>query len=429
MYNWYEVKKERAILVGVVHPGQNQKIVREHLDELALLSDTAGLEVIERQIQERRHVDATYYIGKGKAKHIAERVSECQADIIVFDDELSPGQARNLERLTGVRVLDRSNIILDIFARRAKTREARTQVELAQLQYLLPRLTRMWTHLSRQTGNAGVGLRGPGEKQLELDRRIIGKQISRLADDLAKIEKQRSIRRQHRDTCFRVALLGYTNVGKSTLLNALTDSSVFVEDRLFATLDSTVRRLPTDDDQKILLIDTVGFIRKLPHHLVASFRSTLAETQDADLLLHVIDISSSQFREQIQAVAQVMQDLEIDQKPVLYVFNKIDRVNGDVDMAAIRDEFSPCIMISAERNIFVDELRRTIQRYAAEHVIELEISLPIQQQRNIANIYKIATVLQRTYDDEFVHFRIQVQPERMDQLKAMMQSADSTEPR
>ncbi len=410
-------------MVGVVHKHQDKETVVEHLDELTFLSDTAGLDVVDTEMQERRYIDPTYYIGKGKAKQLAELIKERKADLLVFDDELSPGQTRNLERICDIRVLDRNNIILDIFASRAKTREAKTQVELAQLQYLLPRLTRMWTHLSRQTGGAGVGLRGPGEKQLEVDRRLVGRQIAKLKQELEKIERQRTIRRQHRDDCFKVALLGYTNVGKSTLLNALTEADVFVEDRLFATLDSTVRSMPNEDEQNILIVDTVGFIRKLPHHLVASFRSTLEEIREADLILHVIDISSPAWPEQMETVQQVMKDMEIDSKPLLNVFNKIDCCGDDVNMHAIKDEHQPSVLVSAQRNIFLDTLKEKIITHACQHIVEMDVSIPIQQQKDVARLYNFAKVLQRTFDEHYVHFKIQIKPDKLALLDSITEKA------
>ncbi len=319
-------KKERAILVGVVHNRQNRDLVDEYLDELALLADTAGAEVLHRVIQERDAINPGYFNGKGKVDLLEKLVSEQQAEVVIFDEDLTPAQARNLEEECNTKIIDRSGLILDIFARRAKTREAKTQVELAQLQYLLPRLTRRWTHLSRQAGGVGIGLRGPGETQLEVDRRMIRKRIATLSHELEKISQQRALRRRRRSDLFNVALLGYTNVGKSTLMNALTTSEVFVEDRLFATLDSTVRLLDQAGDQNILLIDTVGFVRKLPHHLVASFKSTLEEPPEADLLIHIADCSHPHFRDQMNVINGVMKELQIDDRPVITVFNKIDLV-------------------------------------------------------------------------------------------------------
>ncbi|MCU0644116.1 MAG: GTPase HflX, partial [bacterium] len=301
-----EHNKERAILVGVIHHRQDRELVDEYLDELALLADTAGAEVLYRMVQEREVINPGYFIGRGKVDFLAQQVSDLKADLVIFDEDLSPAQARNLEEECKTKIIDRSGLILDIFARRAKTREAKTQVELAQLQYLLPRLTRRWTHLSRQAGGVGIGLRGPGETQLEVDRRMIRKRIATLSRELEQIEKQRDLRRRRRSDLFNVALMGYTNVGKSTLMNALTSSDVFVEDRLFATLDATVRLMDHAGDQKILLIDTVGFVRKLPHHLVASFKSTLEETREADLLLHLVDCSHPHFLDQMNVINGVI---------------------------------------------------------------------------------------------------------------------------
>ena len=314
MHELNSKQKERAILVGVSRTGDRWQ-AEDHLDELALLTDTAGGEVIDKIIQERDKIDPAYFIGRGKAEIISDKVKESQANLVIFDDDLSPAQARNLEGLTGIKVLDRSGLILDIFARRAKTREAKTQVELAQLNYLLPRLTRQWTHLSRQVG--GIGTRGPGETQLEVDRRLVRQRISYLTKALEKIKKQRDIRRQGRNDSYKVALVGYTNAGKSTLLNTLTKADVFVEDRLFATLDPTIRRLKLDNLREVLLIDTVGFIRKLPHNLVASFMSTLEEAVVADLLLHVVDVTHPQFLEHIAVAKDVLHELKISKKPRL----------------------------------------------------------------------------------------------------------------
>ena len=269
----------------------------DSLDELALLADTAGAVVVDCVLQDKKMLDPATFIGKGKVHQLSKIVIEKDIAVVLFDEDLTPVQVKNLEKEIKRKIIDRSGLILDIFARRARTREAQTQVELAQLQYLLPRLTRQWTHLSRQEG--GIGTRGPGETQLEVDRRMIRKKIDRLRVALGKIELQRGVRRKRRWDFIKIALVGYTNVGKSSLLNALADTEVFVEDRLFATLDATIRTVSLEAHQKILLIDTVGFIRKLPHHLVASFRSTLEETIEADILLHVVDLSHAHFEEQI----------------------------------------------------------------------------------------------------------------------------------
>ncbi|MDZ7317624.1 MAG: GTPase HflX [candidate division KSB1 bacterium] len=398
--------KERAILVGVVHGNQDRVLVEEYLDELALLADTAGAMVLERVVQEKQTPNAAYYIGKGKVDYLARQANELDADVIIFDDDLSPAQARNLEQACDVKIIDRSGLILDIFARRAKTREAKTQVELAQLQYLLPRLTRRWTHLSRQAGGVGIGLRGPGETQLEVDRRAIRRRIAHLTQQLEQIEKQREQRRIRRSDLFNVALLGYTNVGKSTLMNALTKSDVFVENRLFATLDATVRQLEQTNDQKILLIDTVGFVRKLPHHLVASFKSTLEETREADLLLHLVDCSHPHFRDQMTVINQVIKELQIDDRPVITVFNKIDLVADKALLRELKQEFEGCQLISAQRGLFVEELRREIVRYATAQNVTASIRVDLSAQKLLASIYQWARVLSTEYIDGYVQLQI-----------------------
>ena len=278
---------------------------------------------------------------------------------------------------------------------------------MAQLQYLLPRLTRRWTHLSRQAGGVGIGLRGPGETQLEVDRRLIRKRIAMLSNELEKISQQRALRRRGRTELFNVALLGYTNVGKSTLMNTLTTSEVFVEDRLFATLDATVRLLEHAGDQKILLIDTVGFVRKLPHHLVASFKSTLEETSDADLLIHVVDCSHPHFRDQMQVINRVIKDMHIDDRPVITVFNKIDLIDDKSRLREIKEEFEGSFLISAQRGLFIEDLRQEIIKLASEQSITTDIKIDIADQKLLASIYEWAQVLNREYVDGYVQLQIQ----------------------
>jgi len=413
-------KREQAILVGVVQNDQTHEEVEEYINELALLADTAHVDVLSKEIQDRKAIDPAFFIGKGKADYLSLLVKELKANIIIFDDDLSTAQARNLEKRCGVKIIDRSALILDIFARRAKTKEAKTQVELAQLQYLLPRLTRMWTHLSRQVGGAGIGLRGPGEKQLEVDRRLIQKRIAVLQEQLKKIGKQQDIRRQQRTNLFKVALMGYTNVGKSTLLNALTSSEVFVEDRLFATLDATVRRLNTKNGLDILLIDTVGFIRKLPHHLIASFKSTLQETREADLLLHIIDISSPIFREQIKVVQSVLVDLKISDKPILYVFNKVDLLKNKELLHAATNEFTPNVVVSATRGIFLTELENKIKQMAADNYLLLDLKIDITRQREIALLHSIAKVLEKEYVDGYVNIKLQLNRSKYSSIEHLL---------
>jgi GTP-binding protein HflX len=333
-------------------------MMQDSLDELALLADTAGAQIAGRFIQSRPKPDPATFIGRGKVGEIAAHNGSF--DLVIFDDDLTPTQAATLEELIGKRILDRSGLILDIFARRARTRESRTQVELAQLQYLLPRLTGRWRHLERQAG--GIGLRGPGETQLETDRRMVRQRIARLTKELEAIERQRSTQRRRRLDQFKVAIVGYTNAGKSTLLNALTDAKAFVEDRLFATLDSTVRMMKSPDPQRILLIDTVGFIRKLPHHLVASFRSTLEETVLADLLMHVVDLSHPHYPEQMRQVDRTLSEMGLQNRARLLVFNKIDLVRHSAELKRRQEEFPDAVFISALRGIQLDALRDRLRQ-------------------------------------------------------------------
>ena len=369
--------QEKAILVGIHRPFQPRWETEGYLDELALLADTAGAEVVGRIIQERRRIEPTTFIGKGKANFLANLVAQLGADLVIFDEDLSPVQVRNLENITQVKVIDRSGLILDIFARRAKSKEAKTQVELAQLRYLLPRLTRRWGHLSRQYG--GIGTRGPGETQLEVDRRLVKKRISILVQDLQKIEKQRCLRRRGRHDVFKVALVGYTNSGKSTLLNALANTHVAVENRLFVTLDPTVRAVKLNAHQKILLIDTVGFIRKLPHHLVASFHSTLEEAIFADMLLMVVDISDHDFRDHIAVVRDVLSELGILDKPTLIVFNKVDRLTDPRVIVQVKSQYQPCMIVSAQRGIFLEDLKQEILRFLEERTVKNEMECDLKE--------------------------------------------------
>ncbi len=369
-----ERKVETAVLVGVTTRDQDEKTTIEYLDELAFLAETAGVKTIKRFTQNLDNPHPKTFIGKGKMEEVFQFVSENEIDIVIFDDELSPSQFRNVEREFKCKILDRSNLILDIFATRAQTAHARTQVELAQYQYLMPRLTRMWTHLDRQKGG-GAGMRGPGETQIETDRRIITQKIAHLKEKLAKIDKQKATQRKQRIQMVRVALVGYTNVGKSTIMNMLSKSEVFAENKLFATLDTTIRKVVIQN-LPFLLTDTVGFIRKLPHHLVESFKSTLDEVRDADVLVHVVDISHSNFEDQIRVVNETLKDLEALDKPTIMVFNKIDAFTyvkkDEDDLTPVeRENYSledlkrmwmgksdcPTVYISAFKKINIDEMR------------------------------------------------------------------------
>ena len=314
-------QKERIVIVGLVTSRQNEKKVKEYLDELEFLVDTAGAEVWERFIQKLENPNRATFVGTGKLQEIADFVKVHDIDTVIFDDELSPTHLRNIEPILNCKVIDRTNLILDIFAKRAQTAHSKTQVELAQCQYLLPRLTRFWSHLERQQG--GVGSRGPGESQIETDRRIVLDRISFLKENLEKIDRQMSVQRRNRGNMIRVALVGYTNVGKSTVMNLISKSEVFAENKLFATLDTTVRKVVIAN-LPFLLTDTVGFIRKLPVHLVESFKSTLDETREADLLIHVVDISHAGFESQVEVVNKTLGEIGAGDKPMIYLFNKID---------------------------------------------------------------------------------------------------------
>lgn len=418
MYEVNSSGKEKSILVGVIKKGTDRWEKEDHLEELALLADTAGAVVTDKVIQEKGKIDPAFYVGRGKAEELSELAQKHHADLIIFDDDLSPAQIRNLERLSDKKILDRSGLILDIFAGRAKTREAKTQVELAQLKYLLPRLTRQWTHLSRQVG--GIGTRGPGETQLEVDRRLIGKRISKLTADLVKIKKQRDVRRRGRELTIKAALVGYTNAGKSTLLNTLTDSNVFVEDRLFATLDPTIRRLKIDDHSDLLLIDTVGFIRKLPHNLVASFMSTLEEAIVADLLLHVVDISHPLVIEQISVVKEVLNELEILNTPTIYVFNKIDKLEQKGLVQRFKKEYKHAVFVSATKGMFLEDLKKEMVKMSSEAIVDLELTLDISDSETVSKIHRLSEVLESDYQENTVTLNLRTTPENAHKIKWLL---------
>ena len=367
-----ESNLEKAVLIGVISQNQSIETANEYLEELSFLAETAGAKTVARFQQKLSHPDPRTYVGKGKLEEITHFVKNNNVIIAIFDDELSPSQIKNIENVVGCRVLDRTNLILDIFAKRARTAQSKTQVELAQYKYLLPRLTRMWTHLEKQRG--GIGLRGPGETEIETDRRAIRNKISILKEKLKVIEKQNATQRKQRYGLVRVALVGYTNAGKSTLMNVLTKSNVFAENKLFATLDTTVRKMVLNETA-LLLSDTVGFIRKLPHDRVESFKTTLEEVREADILLHVIDISHPTFEDQIEVVQQTLVDLQAANKPTIMIFNKIDQFktiqmhkydisNDDaiLTLEALENSWmakvnTPCVFISAASSQNIKDLR------------------------------------------------------------------------
>jgi GTP-binding protein HflX len=377
----------------------------EHLGELAELVDTAGGIVVGQLTQQIEKPNPATYLGKGKIDELRERIAETQASLIVFDDELTPAQGKNIEDATGKRVMDRAELILDIFATRARSSEAKMQVELAQLEYMLPRLMRMWTHLEKFRG--GIGMRGPGETQLETDRRLINSRIRLLKQRLSDVQKAREVRRTGRKGQFRASLVGYTNAGKSSILKAMSGSeSVFVEDRLFATLDPLTREIHLAENTTVLLTDTVGFIRKLPHDLVASFRATLEEVADADLLLHVIDASHPTWEEQRAVVNQVLAEIGASNTPVLHVFNKIDLLGHDELMAMehrINNLVSDSVFVSAAGEDGLEPLKRALLLQARERRPLSEIRLPIGDGKLLAEVHRSAEVVdQRHEDDEII---------------------------
>lgn len=376
-FSHIESKAEFAVLIGVITKDQTDELAKEYIDELEFLAETSGAETKRKFLQRVDRPNTKTYIGSGKIKEIKEYIDSHEVDIAIFDDELSPSQLRNIERAFEIKVLDRNNLILDIFASRARTAHAKTQVELAQYQYLLPRLTGMWTHLDRTKG--GIGMRGPGETQIETDRRIIKEKISLLKEKLAKIDKQMAVQRGNRGQLVRAALVGYTNVGKSTIMNLLSKSEVFAENKLFATLDTTVRKVVIDN-LPFLMSDTVGFIRKLPHQLIESFKSTLDEVREADILIHVVDISHPNFEEQYQVVNETIAEIDEDkkQKPHIVVFNKVDAYNPKPEdigyhpdgktfaLDALKKSWmaklnaDDCIFISAEEKTNIQEFKQVL---------------------------------------------------------------------
>ncbi len=389
---------DTVIAAGLILPELTKSIAEEHLEELSKLIETAGGSVVAKVLSKRQAPDASTYFGKGKAEEIKKLAEDNGVTLIVFDDDLSPAQVRNLEKLINIRVIDRSALILDIFATRARSREARTQVELAQLEYMLPRLTRAWSHLERQAGGAGGGAkRGVGETQLELDRRIVRTRIARLKDELKRIEKQRDTQRKQRESAFVIALVGYTNAGKSTMFNRLTKGDTMAMDKLFATLDSKSQKIAYEMPRETVVIDTVGFIRKLPHHLVASFRSTMEEAVAADLVLHVIDASHPQYAEQREVGEQVLADLGVDKERVLEVYNKCDRT-GDSEMRRAN-----AVAVSALTGMNIDRLVEMIRIRERAGGEWLHLAIPHEESRLIAQLHEIAEVQEQSSDDAAVH--------------------------
>jgi GTPase len=413
-------EQERVLTVALHLPEETARAVERSLEELGRLISTLGGEVVETVIQKKQRPDPAMYIGRGKAGELARKVTELGLSLIAFDGELSGSQQRNLEKEVGCRVVDRTGVILDIFSQHARTKEAKNQVELASLEYLATHLTRRWTHLERQKG--GIGMRGVGEKQIELDRRLIRARISKLKAELEHFNRDRSTQRLHRgDKFLRVAIVGYTNAGKSTLMNRLTASEVFVDDRLFATLDSTVRIIDPKTRPPILLSDTVGFIEKLPHSLVASFRSTLQEVLEADLLLHVVDLSADTYSNQIEVTNEVLKEIGAGDKPSLLVFNKADLVKEYFLPKILERSYIGSVVVSSFRPADMIRTRNAIYDFFERDMVEMEMVVPYQDTWLQAQIHEYSKVLKKDYLEDGAHFRIRVMRSTASWLKLQYQ--------
>ncbi len=409
--------KERAILIALQTRHTSREIVEEHIDELEELADTAGADTIFKVIQTKTSIDPAFYIGKGKAEELAQLVELNDIDLAIFDDDLTPVQVRNLERLFNRKIIDRSGLILDIFALRAKTKEAKTQVELAQLEYMLPRLTRAWTHLSKQYG--GIGTKGPGETQIETDRRMIRTRISHLKEKLKEIELQRHTQSKGRKDFIRISIVGYTNAGKSTLFNLLTKADVFAEDKLFATLDSTTRSLSINGKEKILISDTVGFIRKLPAHLVASFKSTLNEVRDSDIILHIIDSSHPYYEDHLKVVEDTLTGYGSAEKKEIKVFNKVDLIKDKSKIEYVRNTYSDSVVISAQKGMNISSLVSMIEGIIKDSFVEEEIELGIEQTKLASKIHELAEVTSVKYNHDTVLFKYRANKENSEKIKKL----------
>jgi len=411
---------ENAIIVAINLLGNRGELLVEELDELELLADTAGAKILDKVIQKRNKVDPSTFIGSGKIKSIITAAQELNVSVIIFNDELTPAQLKNIQKLAGekLKIIDRTGLILDIFEKHAKTKESKAQIRLARLKYLLPRLTRQWTHLERQMG--GVGTRGgPGETQIEIDRRMIRNQINSLNKELKSIQKQRLTQHKKREEIYKVSLIGYTNSGKSTIMKAITESNVYIQDQLFATLDTTTRKVEAKQEYNFLLSDTVGFIRNLPHDLVASFRSTLMEIKDSDLILKIVDCSSNNIPVHLSTIKEVLKTLEIDSKLDLIVFNKIDLINVD-RLSWLRREYPAAIFISAEKELKINELFNEIQKKLSELNEVVDINIPYSKLSIIDYIYKTSKVIKRIDEYDQLKMRIESSSSNIRKLKSML---------
>ena len=416
-------KREKAFLVGVILKGSSRVQIEEQLEELKFLADTAGADIIGKFTQNRSRPDPATFIGKGKAETIINQASELDCNLIIFNDDISPTQIKNLQKIAGetTKVIDRTGLILDIFTKHAKTKEAKTQVQLAQLEYFLPRLTRIWTHLERQMG--GIGTRaGAGETQIEIDRRLIRNQIAKLKRELTAIEKQRKVQNHRRVNAFRIALVGYTNAGKSTLMNALTDADVLVQDQLFATLDTTTRKLENIEvGIPVLLSDTVGFIRNLPHNLIASFRSTLGEIRDVDLLLKVFDASSDNIHEHIDTVEEVLKEMDMPNKTNIIVLNKIDAITDPQQLSGLKTRFKEASFISSLKNIGLKELSGRIEKTITSEFQKDVFHLSFKQTKLLDTIYTLTRVLKKKSDYNGIRLEVEGNRESLDKIRQIIE--------
>ena len=409
-------KSENAFLVGVSYGDQTTEVVKEHLSELKMLAETAGAKVVGQITQKLRKINPQYFIGKGKALQIIEQAKILNVKLIIFDDELNPGQVKNFLRLAkNIKIIDRNGLILDIFRKHAKTREAKTQVELAQLEYILPRLTRQWSHLERQMGGIGT-LAGMGESQIEVDRRLIRQRISKLKKNLTLIEKERQTQSKRRKDEYRVALVGYTNAGKSTLMRALSGEDVFIQDQLFATLDTTIRKVQLDKYHSILLSDTVGFIRKLPHNLVASFRSTLLEVLESNLILVVLDAASDQVSEHLKTIGEVLKELGAERYEALTVLNKIDLISENGKMNYLKQKYPDAIMVSAKDQLRLDRLIAEMKKLMNADYETVEITFSYEQGKELAKAQENVEVLERHYQNDSIKLKIKGRRNRVNQI-------------